>query len=323
VSRLHFLAISRIADARIVALADTYEDLRQKAAEEFHVPQTFQSLSEMLAQADFDVLLLLTPTQFHAEHAALAASKGCTVLVEKPLAPTVQEAQDIILAFRASGARMGVMHSSRYLMHTRAARRMFDDGTLGRALHIDNLAYHGPERKESKDPRFWRFNPGARGHGICMNNLIHYVDMALHVTGQKPVAVHAVIQNIYSQDIAPEDNAHIMVCLDGGAVFTYRYVCGERGCGHRSVLTYYGSRGYLLNSNMWGDSVELHVGRDSQEIKEESASGPDAWHRMHVDFADAMRAGAPLPVTGEQGLTAVAVCEAAYRSAQTGQVARP
>ncbi len=323
VSGLHFQALDRVPQVKLVAVADRYEDLREKAKTEHGAERAFDSLERMLDEAEFDVLMIVTPTQFHCEHALMAADKGCAVLVEKPFCPTVEECRRVMAAYKESGNRLGVMHSSRYLYYARMARKLFGDGTLGRPLHLDAIGFHGPERPEGKDERFWRFNPGARGHGIAMNGLVHYADQVLNLTGQRAQGVTAVIRNFYSEGVVPEDNAHVMVRLANGTVATWRQVTGERGCGGRRQQIYYGSRGYLVNRNPFGETAELHVGRDTRELREEGAGGATTWFHMHSAFAAAFENGTPLPVTPDEGLAAVAVCEAAYRSSETGRTVTP
>lgn len=320
VSKLHFKALSQIADARIVATADLHADLRQKRADEFGVPQTFDTLEAMLDGAEFDVLVLLTPTHLHLGHAALAARNGCAVLIEKPLAPTVAESRQIIEAYAASGSRLGVLHSSRYFSHCRWARDFFRDGTLGRPLTIDFLAHLPVERPESYDPRFWRHRPGARGHGICINTFSHWTDMARYVTGAEAVHVHAVVQNFFSQGIIPEDQATVTVLFQGGTVLSWRYMTGENELHGQQSITYFGSRGRLVTRDIWGGVAELFVGGERRELRPDPPVVPHNWIAMHKEFLRAIETGDEMPVTADDGLAAVRVSEAVYESAATGRV---
>lgn len=318
VSGLHFKALTQTADVRIVALADRHEDLRAKAAEAYDVPQTFESLEAMLDAAEFDVLVLLTPTQFHLEHGLLAADCCRAVLMEKPLAPSVAECRQLIDAYRASGSRLGVLHSSRHLGHARWARESFADGTLGRPLGIDFLIYHPRENHGRHDPRFWRYNPGARGHGICINNLCHWTDTSRAVLGREPLRVHAIVQNLLSEGIVPEDSAVATILFEDGVVVTWRFITGEPECGSDLTITFYGSRGRIISRDVWSGTAEMWLGKERRVLSADSGAAAP-WQMMHGRFARAIADGTELPIPPEDGLAAVRVSEAVYQSAATGQ----
>jgi UDP-N-acetyl-2-amino-2-deoxyglucuronate dehydrogenase len=319
ISKTHFRALAQIPEARIVAAADLHADLLQKRAQEFAVPQTFGTLEAMLDGAGFDVLVLLTPTHLHVDHAALAARSGAAVLLEKPLAPTVAESRQIIETFRAAGVRLGVLHSSRYFAHCLQAKRLFADGTLGRPLAVDFEAHLAVERPERYDPRFWRHNPGARGHGICINTFSHWADMVRYLTATEAVRVRAEVQNLFSAGIIPEDQAAATIFFQGGTVLTWRYMTGESGLPAEQTITYYGSRGRLVTHDIWGGTSELILGSERRTLPCEPPQSPHNWITMHREFLQAIETGADLPITPEDGLAAVKISEAVYESATTGR----
>jgi predicted dehydrogenase len=105
VSRHHLIAWSRCAEAEIVAIADPVLERAQARAEEFAIPQAFDSIESMLAAGGIEALDVATPLDTHAAVVAEAAERGIPVLCQKPLAATVQEAQAIAdTAWRASGS---------------------------------------------------------------------------------------------------------------------------------------------------------------------------------------------------------------------------
>ena len=188
-------------------------------------------------------------------------------------------------------------------------------------MALDFVHYRSREDTSRFDPRFWRFDPAARGHGVCINILCHWTDMARYVTRREPKRVHAVVRNLFSRGIVPEDNAHVTVEFEDDVVGTWRYVCGEPECGSARMFTHFGSRGRLVATDAWRGDAELWIGAERRQLKAEAdPADPGARTLTHVEFLKAIRSGAPLPIAPEDGLAAVRVSEAVYESAASGQV---
>jgi predicted dehydrogenase/nucleoside-diphosphate-sugar epimerase len=138
VSEFHIRALKRLADVQLVGITDLDPSRARTAAERFGLPAVFPSLRAMTA-AGVNVVHVLTPPSAHAEVAMEALSLGCHVLVEKPLATSVEECDRIVLAARSAGRTVGVVHSALYDWFVQRALTLVRSGAIGDPITVDYL----------------------------------------------------------------------------------------------------------------------------------------------------------------------------------------
>jgi phthalate 4,5-cis-dihydrodiol dehydrogenase len=177
------------ADPRIalVAAADSRADARQLFAAQFSA-QAYDSVEALCADPAVDIVYVATPHQYHAAHAILAAGHGKHLLVEKPLALTLDECSAIIDAARRAGVRLVVGHSHSFDAPVNRLRALIDGGAFGavRMIHAFNYTDYlsRPRRPEELDT--------AQGGGAVFNQAAHQVDIVRLVGGGRVARVRAV-----------------------------------------------------------------------------------------------------------------------------------
>lgn len=128
----HLPAFARLRHlGRVVALADPDSSLVAETASRFGIPRFYTDVEEMLAAEKLDVLDVCTPPRMHASIAKQGLQAGCHVLLEKPMAVTVQECDEIIDLARASGRHVCVAHSDLFYPPFLKARRLVKEGAIG------------------------------------------------------------------------------------------------------------------------------------------------------------------------------------------------
>ena len=153
----------------------------RRSSRTFAAASTYADLDAMAADPDIDAIYVATPNALHAEQALRIISHGKAVLVEKPLATSVADAERIASA--AAEQKCFVMEAmwTRFLPAVQAARRLVDGGAIGTVRKIDaELAYR---RDEDAGSRF--FDPGLGG-GAALDLGVYPVSLTLHFLG-KPV----------------------------------------------------------------------------------------------------------------------------------------
>jgi phthalate 4,5-cis-dihydrodiol dehydrogenase len=164
--------------AEIAAAADLRADLRQRFTRDFGVP-AFESVEELCRRDDIDAVYIATPHQLHREHAIVAARSGKHVIVEKPLALTLDDCDAIIATVESAGVQLIVGHTHGYDPAVRTMRRIIASGALGRVAMINTWNYsdflYRPRRPEELDT--------AQGGGIMFNQVPHQVDMVRMLGG--------------------------------------------------------------------------------------------------------------------------------------------
>jgi phthalate 4,5-cis-dihydrodiol dehydrogenase len=176
-------------DARIalVAAADLRAEARQRFAADFG-GKSFASVEELCADPAVDVVYVATPHQFHADHAALAARHGKHLLIEKPIALTLDQCASIMDATRRAGVHLVVGHSHSFDAPVRRLRELVASGDFGAVRMVNAIDYtdylYRPRRPEELDT--------AQGGGAVFNQAAHQVDMVRLVAGGQATSVRAM-----------------------------------------------------------------------------------------------------------------------------------
>ncbi len=238
----HLGILRRLKHADVAALCDVNPEAARELAEQFDVPRTYTDLGDMLEQEKPQVLHVLTPPQFHAHDARLAAEHGCNVLVEKPMAVDAVEAREMIRVARDHGVYICVDHNHLYDPTIVRARRMIESGAVGEIIWVEsfygfNLAGNpGIKYMLPGGEKHWTFGlPG----GMYQNLAPHPLCLALELLG-RPAEVDADARFFRVLPQGPTDELRILLKGEtaGGVVtvslaamprFQYLKVVGTRG----------------------------------------------------------------------------------------------
>ena len=175
--RNHLRVISARTDARRVAIADPMADALASAAAGTGA-QTYDDPLEMVAEADLDALVVASPTTTHVALALAAIERGIAVLVEKPLAATVEEGRSIVEAARAAGVPVQVGHVERFNPAVLELGRLLAAGWLSNVYAIASRRA-GP------------FPARIRDVGVTIDLATHDVDILSWIAGERPARVYA------------------------------------------------------------------------------------------------------------------------------------
>ena len=176
------------ADGRVklVAAADPRPEALNRFKADFG-GRTYGTVEELVRDAAVQVVYIATPHQFHAAHAALAAAAGKHILVEKPMALTVDECRAMTAAARKHGVHLVVGHSHSFDAPVALARKLIASGRYGRlrmvtALNFTDFLYR-PRRPEELDT--------SKGGGAVFNQAAHHVDIVRLLGGGRVKSVRA------------------------------------------------------------------------------------------------------------------------------------
>lgn len=175
----------------------------------------YGTLDELLARDRPDAVILATPNQLHVEHAKRCIDAGVAILLEKPIAPTVAEAEQLVRAVDAAGARMLIGHHRAHSPIMAKARDVVAGGALGRLVAVTGSAtFFKPDAYFADAP--WRREPGA---GPILLNMIHEVHnlrmLCGEITAVQAFASHA------ARGFAVEDTVSINLRFAGGALGSF------------------------------------------------------------------------------------------------------
>jgi len=165
-------AFARDPRVALVAAADPRAEARARFATDFSA-KTYETVGELCADADVEIVYVATPHQHHARHAVLAARHGKHSLVEKPMALTLEDCAAMIEAAKSAGVHLIVGHSHSFDAPILRTRGLIDSGAFGAVRMIHTFNYtdflYRPRRPEELDT--------AQGGGAVFNQAVHQVDI--------------------------------------------------------------------------------------------------------------------------------------------------
>ena len=216
VSVVHLRAIDTLDGADLVGVCDTDPARAAAAAGRYGVP-AFTTHRDLLAATRPDVVHVSTPHDQHVPVALDCLDAGVAVLLEKPVAHTVAEADRLIAATRARpGARVGICLQNRYNTAARAARDLLESGKLGAVRggsasvlwHRDAAYYRA---------RPWRGRKSESGGGVLINQAIHTLDLLEWLLGDVVRVRGHAGRYALGDAVDVEDTAHAVLDHTGGA----------------------------------------------------------------------------------------------------------
>src|ERR1700690_990811 len=174
----------------MVAASDPRADARERFAAEFGA-KVYESAEALCADPEVQAVYVASPHQFHVDHVKLAAAQRKHVLVEKPMALTVDDCREMIAAARQAGIQLLVGHSHSYDLPYLRTREMIRTGAHGRVRMINALNFtdflYRPRRPEELD--------AAQGGGVVFSQGAHQVDIVRLLAGSKATSVRAFTGN--------------------------------------------------------------------------------------------------------------------------------
>jgi predicted dehydrogenase len=280
---------------------------------------------------DVDAVDVCVPNALHAPIALAAAAGGKMVLCEKPLATSADEAAR--LAAAARGVRTLVWYVYRRAPAVAFARRLVDEGRIGRPFHYRATYLQQSGNDPTRKPG-WKTDRAQAGSGALGDLLSHLVDTALVLNG--PIAEVAGLTRTFADGRDVDDAVLHLARFENGSVGTLEATRYAVGCANRNRFELHGDRGMLsfdlehLNHLGFLDATEP---RAVQGLRHILVTGPDHpyagrfWKPGHTlgyehcfvaalgDFLDAVAADAPYHPDFEDGLAVQRVLDAVERSA--------
>ncbi|MBS7609456.1 Gfo/Idh/MocA family oxidoreductase, partial [Candidatus Bathyarchaeota archaeon] len=195
----------------------------------------YLSLEKMLSQPNIDATVICTPHAFHAEQCVLAAEAGKHVLVEKPMATSLEDCDRMIEACRRSNVKLMVAHSHRFWPGNVKAKQLIEKGEVGRLLTAyDSVVGGGFGPVGSRDPkdRFsWMQSRKLGGGGAVMFNGSHIIDRLRWWIGSEVKKVLAKVGNeVYGSEVEEYGSAFLL--FENGVSATMTVSMATPGAGY-------------------------------------------------------------------------------------------
>lgn len=296
--------------AELIAVADPIKKLAIATAKKLGC-RMYETPIKMLKEESLDAVIIATPTQMHTEHVELASERNVPMLLEKPIALSLYEADKIVSAVRQSQVKFQLGFNRRFDIGYSKAKKMIAKGRIGKAILVKTCA---------RDPQPPPEEYIRRSGGIFVDECIHDIDIALWFMNSEVEQVWATGTTLVYPQFAKYGDFD-------NAVAVLRFRNGGLGVVEGSRTSRYG---YDLRTEVLGDQGAVHVDnlrKESMELwrQQGATKQPCPWfierfaeaYRSEIQgFCDYVSKGGKSPVSVEEGRAALQVALAARESAE-------
>ncbi len=342
ISDLHQLGYRDRQDARIVVVCDSNKAVAKKKAKEWGVDRVYSDYREVLDDKEVDAVELLTPHHLHCPMTVQAAQAGKHISVQKPMALSAAEADQMIAAADKAGVILRVYETFVYYAPAMRARAMIDAGEIGEVRAVRMHVNTGTGDTSWKVPLsawLWRFNEKQCGGGpLVFDHGYHLFSLGYYLGG--PVEkVFAWIEH------TPVREAGGIVKIDAPAMIMFQFKASrcygqldiEYTPGMRIYSEYYadddrieviGEKGILFINRYTTKTVDLPplmLFKDGKTtpIPVDGVEWQDSFTATTADFIDKLKTGEQPRLDGPTGKAVLQFTLAALQSACTGREVRP
>jgi UDP-N-acetyl-2-amino-2-deoxyglucuronate dehydrogenase len=337
----HYLSVYRdLAWVRPVTCIDIDSYAAAKAAAVLDCPASTDYAAAL--GENVDTVVINSPNHLHASQAIAAIEAGKHVLLQKPVAAKVEDAEAIARAAARSARTVGLYMSyfDQPLMHD--LRDMVSQRRLGdvvqcyaRLMHRGGMMW---SREAMEGKRTWRGSVDETGGGCFIQLAVHYIHIFEWVTGARVKRVTGFLNRLHCPGLEGEDLASAILLLDSGAMVTL----DTAWCANGEELAIHGTGGRVeYRYNRWlavssaSGPFEGRVVHYAGGVTDNTFGGPEGEEQVsevrppafgdvanplnqHRLFLEAARDGKPAPVSIESGVSDMRVVRAVYQSARTG-----
>ncbi len=335
VSQWHIAALKQSSNAACVAIySRSIEKAREFGLKYDLLP--FNDITRMIKEANIDAVVICTPHPYHKEAVLAAAGAGAHCMVEKPLASSLQDCDDMIHACKQAGVKLGMISQRRFLQPVQRVKKAIEDGKIGTPVlgTVNVLGWRDQAYYES-DP--WRGKWDTEGGGVMVNQASHQLDILLWLMGDVE-EVYGVWRNFNHPYVEIEDTAVAIVKFKNGGIGNI-IVSNSMKPGIYGKIQVHGSNAASVGVQVDGGSMPLpgkpaapyipvndlwtvpgeeqfldRWVKEDEQLYNTVSMVEYPMQLQHEDFCDAIIQNRPPAVDGESGRKTVELFTAIYRS---------
>ncbi|GAA4863691.1 Gfo/Idh/MocA family oxidoreductase [Paenibacillus vulneris] len=309
---------------RIVAVSDIYVEKAQERIDQFGLEALAVKDYKELLQEDVDLVSICTPPYTHAELAVQFMEAGAHVLVEKPMASSLEECDRMNEAARRTGRMLSVVAQNRFKTPMMKMKAVLESGLIGKVVHVqvDSFWWRG----HCYYDLWWRGTWEKEGGGPTLNHAVHHIDALLWMMGS-PVELQAMMSNVAHDNAEVEDLSIGMLRYADGALGQLTSSVVHHG--EEQQLIFQGEKARVsapwkvtASNSRANGFPEPNTALEAQ-LQALYDGLPEVAYEAHTGQIDnvltAIKTGAPVLIDGISGRQTLELITAIYKSASTGE----
>jgi predicted dehydrogenase len=271
---------------------------------------------DVLLQANLDVVHIATPHHLHKEQTIACLQAGIHVLCEKPIANTLQDADEMIRASEKTGKKLGIIFQNRYSDAPSKMKNVISSGKLGKLLGAwSNLNWHRPPSYYECD---WKGKYATEGGGVLIDQAIHSLDLVRWLVGSEVAWVHGHTDNRVLKSVEVEDVANAVMEFENGCRYSL-HACNYYISNSPIEIRIDGENGYV---HLIGNKVDIKIGNETYLVTNHDA-GEHYWGRSHkrqmIEFYESCLHNTAVSIDGAEGRKTLEMVLAVYQSSKKNE----
>ena len=316
IGKVHAKAVTANPKAKLVAVADAMAPAAQAIADQYGCD--VRTIAQILAASDIDAVVICTPTDTHADLIEQFTNAGKAVFCEKPIDLSLDRVKACLQVVRANKGTLMVGFNRRFDPHFMAVRAEIDKGSIG-AVEMVTIT--------SRDPGAPPLDYIARSGGIFRDMTIHDFDMARFLLGEEVAEVSAMAAVLVDPAIGKAGDSDSVQVMLKTATGKMALISNSRRAtyGYDQRIEVHGSKGVVSAENQRPVSIELASGSGYTRPPLHDffmTRYTEAYAAEIAAFVDAVGAKKAAAPSGEDGLLALALAEAALKSVKEGRMVK-
>ena len=310
VGRLHANTLTtRIPGAKLLAVADIFEEAAKSAAEDYGIPDYSMDPAELISSGDIDAVVICSSTDTHCRFIIEAARAGKQIFCEKPIAFDLAEIDEALSAVAEAGVQLQIGFNRRFDANHARLKRAIEGGEIGEPHTMMII---------SRDPSPPPIDYIKVSGGLMMDMMIHDFDMARFLLGEveEMYALGDVKVDPAIGEAGDIDTAKVMLRFESGAFGSIEN-SRQAVYGYDQRVEVFGSKGAATTGNWHPNAVTIS---DAASVRRDLPLHFfveryfESYVTEMINFVDAIANGKPVPVVGNDGRVPVLMAVAGMRS---------
>ena len=285
----------------------------------------YTDYKQMIAENDIELISIATESGSHAEIALHCIDNGVHVIIEKPMAMSIDDAEEIIRRSEKKGVKVSACHQNRFNVAVQELRQALEAGRFGRLSHGSiHVRWNRNQGYYTQAP--WR-GTWAQDGGCLMNQCIHGIDLLRWMMGDEVEEVYGVTKQQFHDYLECEDIGMAVVKFKNGAVGTIEGTTNVYPKNLEETLYLFGETGTVKiggtstnNIDVWNFADESEADQKNKGLQEATSNVYGNGHTsLFADVMDAIRTDRKPYVDAVAGRNALEMILAIYQSAATGK----
>ena len=317
----------------LVAVCDVIPEHMELLLEKYDLNKTtsikrYTDYKKMIEENELELVGIATESGIHAEIALYCIEHNINVIIEKPMAMSIEDADKIIQLSEAKGVKVSACHQNRFNIAVQEMRKALEAGRFGKLSH-GSIHVRWNRNKDYYTQAPWR-GTWAQDGGALMNQCIHGIDLLRWMMGDEIEEVYGVTRQQFHNYLEAEDVGMAVVKFRNGAIATIEGTTNVYPKNLEETLYLFGEKGTVKlggkstnNIDVWNFSDETDEDLKNKGLEEVTSNVYGNGHTsLYADVIDAIKSDRKPYVDAQAGKNALELVLAIYQSQKEGRAVR-